>query len=76
MLKQTSVAKMSQSRIIIDYSIDIERKKVRYDLSIIYTSMFVGYTECGVWVSNSKYFCCKMTYYWAKTRNFARQFGQ
>ncbi len=54
---------MSQNRIIIDYSIDIERKKVRYDLSIIYTSMFVGYTECGVWVSNSKYFCCKMTYY-------------
>ena len=54
---------MSQNRIIIDYSIDIEKKKVRYDLSIIYTSMFVGYTECGFGVSNSKYFCCQMTYY-------------
>lgn len=67
---------MSQNRIIIDYSIDIERKKVIYHLTTTYTSKFANYTECGFWVSNSKYFCCKMTYYWAKTRNFARQFGQ
>ncbi len=35
---------MSQKHIIVIYFIDIETKKVRHGLSVIYTSKFVGYT--------------------------------
>jgi len=60
---QTSVAKMSQNRIIIDYSIDIERKKIIYHLTTTSTSKFANYTKCGFGASNRKYFCYKTPYY-------------
>lgn len=54
---------MSQNRIIIDYSIDIERKKVIYHLTTTSTSKFANYTKCGFGASNRKYFCYKAPYY-------------